>query len=200
MNLVLCSQSPRRIKILKDLGFEFESFPPNINEEEIHNENPFQYLRRISSSKIDFIISNREKHFSTNGLSKTDDSIYLSSDTIVVFQNKILHKTSDETEAIQTLTSLNGNSHFVHSSICIKSNNNLFFDYDTTEVQFKLWTLHEIKNYLKDYKPFDKAGCYGIQDQEGPVLKFIGSYSNVLGFPMRKFFQYSEIWKQSLLQ
>jgi septum formation protein len=200
MNLVLCSQSPRRIKILKDLGFEFEFFPPNINEDEIHNEDPFQYLRRISSSKIDFIISKRKNLYYTHELSKTDDSIYISSDTIVVFQNKILHKTSDETEAIQTLTSLNGNSHFVHSSICIKSNNNLFFDYDTTEVQFKLWTLHEIKKYLKDYKPFDKAGCYGIQDQEGPVLKFIGSYSNVLGFPMRKFFQYSEIWKQSLLQ
>ena len=65
-------------------------------------------------------------------------------------------------------------------------------------MEFKPWDEKEISRYLNESKPYDKAGAYGIQDVNNPVLKFTGSYSNVMGFPLRKFYQHYSIWKEFL--
>ena len=72
------------------------------------------------------------------------------------------------------------------------------YDFDETKVEFKSWGVKEFQQYLENCKPFDKAGAYGIQDENGPVLSFKGSYSNVMGFPLRKFYQHYGIWKEFL--
>jgi septum formation protein len=184
INLILKSASPRRKQLLTSLGLNFIVQPSEISEEVQHLETPIEYLERVTIAKLEFPVS---------------ENVYVSSDTIVVFKGKIFPKPEIEEKAIEFLEILNGNAHQVHSGIAIFSLGKIFFEYDTTEIQFKKWTRQEIKNYIKNQMPFDKAGAYGIQDFGTPVMKFSGSYSNVVGFPIRKFFKYHEIWKPFLI-
>jgi septum formation protein len=188
--LILCSQSARRRQILTDLNLKFELETPNINESELAEEKPLDYLKRISKLKVKSIFNKR--------LSK--EEILLSSDTIVVSENSILHKPINLGNAIEILTLLSGKAHYVHSSFYLFQSNTIeIYAYDSTKVHFRAWNNDEIRNYVLESQPFDKAGSYGIQDKTGPVEKIEGSYTNVLGFPIRKFMQDIEKWKHFIL-
>lgn len=185
--LILCSQSARRRKIFTDLNLNFAIETPNIDESEHINEKPLDYLKRISINKALSIVNKVQ----------CKESILVSSDTIVTFDDKILHKPENLEEAIQILSKLSGKMHYVHSSFYIFQREEIdIFNYDSTKVYFKSWSSNQIRNYIHEYQPFDKAGSYGIQDREGPVDNFEGSYTNVLGFPIRKFFQEIQYWKE----
>lgn len=187
--MVLCSQSPRRRKLFADLGFSFSTASPDILEDSIPGEDPLSYLKRITIEKA---ISIQKKN------KFKPESLYISSDTIVVLDEKILHKPCDELEALEILTQLSGIQHLVYSGMCMVKESEIIWDYDSTEIQFKPWNTDQILEYIQSSKPFDKAGAYGIQDKDNPVENFFGSYTNVLGFPIRKFLCYSEIWKDYL--
>ncbi|MCG9875266.1 MAG: Maf family protein [Leptospiraceae bacterium] len=185
--LILCSQSARRRKIFTDLNLNFAIETPNIDESEHINEKPLDYLKRISINKALSIVNKVQYK----------EPILVSSDTIVTFEDKILHKPENLEEAIQILSKLSGKMHYVHSSFYIFQREEIdIFNYDSTKVYFKSWSSNQIHNYIHEYQPFDKAGSYGIQDREGPVDKFEGSYTNVLGFPIRKFLQEIQYWKE----
>lgn len=183
--LILKSASPRRQQILKSLRLNFEVEPSHSNEDSLEGEDPLSYLKRVTIAKLEI-----EKCYSNN--------LYISSDTIVVLEGGILGKPRDFTEGRRILSHLSGKIHSVYSGIGIAKEGKIIFDYDETKVEFKNWNNQEIEGYLEAHKPYDKAGAYGIQDEGGPVLGFKGSYSNVLGFPIRKFYQHFGIWKEFL--
>lgn len=183
--LILKSASPRRKEILEKLRLSFSIEPANINEEEREGESPLSYLKRVAIEKLE---TNKAKA----------GNIYIASDTIVVFSNSILGKPLNEANALQILSTLNGQIHSVYSGLAMFENGDIFFGFEETKVEFKNLSKEEILGYIRESKPFDKAGAYGIQDENSPVKDFIGSYSNVMGFPLRTFYTRYPQWKKYL--
>ncbi len=179
---ILKSRSPRRIQILKDLGIRFTTDPSDIDESERTNETPLSYLERMARSKLGEIPSDRKEF------------LHLSCDTIVVNSGKILHKPVDEEDSFRILKDLNGKEHSVFSGACLHRNDRFDFFYEETKILFYDWSDSEIRNYISEAKPFDKAGSYGIQDKGSPVKTRSGSYHNVMGFPLRSFLKRWEDW------
>ncbi|TGL65457.1 Maf family protein [Leptospira jelokensis] len=183
---VLKSASPRRKQILSDLGFTFQIEPEHIDESQRENETPLQYLERMVHSKL--------------GSDLRPNHVYLSADTIVVYENQIQHKPTDEADAFRILNTLNGKKHSVYSGAALRKETKTEFFFEETSILFHQWNESQIRNYINRCLPFDKAGSYGIQDTEGPVKEWFGSYTNVMGFPLRSFFSHHEIWIGSWLE
>ena len=124
-----------------------------------------------------------------------DNEVLITSDTIVWLDNKALGKPIDASHAVRMLTEMSGKTHKVITSVCIKSTKKEVVFHDETLVTFTDLSLDEIEFYLKNYKPFDKAGSYGIQEWIGLVAieKIEGSYANVVGLPTHKL--YKELMK-----
>ena len=122
----------------------------------------------------------------------TDNEIVITSDTIVWHENKALGKPKDYNDAFAILKSLSGKTHKVITSVCMKNAGNSDVFNETTKVTFNTLSDEEIKYYLDNYKPFDKAGAYGIQEWIGlvAIAKIEGSYANVVGLPVDKVYQY----------
>jgi septum formation protein len=122
----------------------------------------------------------------------TDEEIAITSDTIVWHHNKALGKPKDYNDAFAMLQSLQGKTHEVITSVCIKTKAKADVFNETTRVTFNPLTDDEIKYYLDHYKPFDKAGSYGIQEWIGlvAIARIDGSYANVVGMPVDKVYQY----------
>ncbi|MCW7469158.1 Maf family protein [Leptospira kanakyensis] len=177
---ILKSTSPRRIQILTDLGFLFQVTPANIDESQNKQEPALRYLERMVHSKL--------------GQDLEPNHLYLAADTIVVFKDEILHKPTDLEDAVRILQTLSGKKHSVFSGAGLQTARSVDFFYEETVIQFKDWNEDEIRDYILRCQPFDKAGSYGIQDENGPVLERVGSYTNVMGFPLRSFFARSSVW------
>lgn len=179
-DIILGSASPRRKKILADLGIKFrtqisqskENYPKILNEAEI--------AKFLAKEKATLIL----KKLSSNYL-------LITVDTIVVQNNIILHKPIDEDDAKKILISLSDRKHKVISGVCITSSEKEVVFSSTTEVYFNKLSEDEIDYYIKKYKPFDKAGSYGIQEWIGDIgiKKINGSYNNVVGLPSAKLYQ-----------
>ena len=122
----------------------------------------------------------------------TDNEIVITSDTIVWHENKALGKPKDYNDAFEILRSLSGKTHEVITSVCIKNAGNSDVFNETTRVTFNTLSDEEITYYLDNYKPFDKAGAYGIQEWIGlvAIARIEGSYANVVGLPVDKVYQY----------
>ena len=178
--IILASRSPRRQQLLKDLGLDFvikvkdieEVYPKYLHGKEITN-----YLAELKASAFDDELK--------------ENDILITADTIVRFNGKVLGKPKNATDAKKMLNELSGQAHEVISSICIKTIHKQILISDTTDVYFKVLTDDEIDYYISNFKPFDKAGAYGIQEWLGyiAVKKIKGSYFNVMGFPVHKFYK-----------
>lgn len=174
-HLILASQSPRRQTFFKDLGLDFEirlkpvkeEYPPRLSHFEISN-----YLAQLKALPFKEELQ--------------DKDILITSDTIVWHQNKALGKPNNNKEAFSILKSLSNTTHEVITSVCFTTTTFEKTVYNTTKVTFKALTDDEIKYYISNYKPFDKAGAYGIQDWIGQigVTKIEGNYFNVMGLPV----------------
>ena len=181
MKFILASKSPRRKEILKKINLDFKIMESNIDESIISvNKNPYKYSIELAELKA--------KNISINNPNYT----VIGADTIVSINNKILNKPKDFKQAKAMLNLLNGNIHEVITGVSLK-NKSLNIDesfYDVSFVSFYKLTDNEIIDYINNYKPFDKAGSYGIQDYAGLFIKDIkGSYDNIVGFPISKFYQ-----------
>lgn len=173
-NLILGSGSPRRQTFFKDLDLDFEIrlkeieeiYPPKLHDIEITN-----YLAELKS--IPFLEELKP------------EDILVTSDTIVWHNNKALGKPKDEQDAFKIIKSLSGSTHEVITSVCIRSTTLKETVSDVTKVTIKALTDEEIWYYIKNYKPMDKAGAYGIQEWIGliGVIKIEGSHFNVMGLP-----------------
>lgn len=183
-NYILASKSPRRNELLKSLGIDFivktkevdEIYPDYLTKEEIP-----VYLAKLKARAF------------LNEIS--DNDLVITADTIVWLNGKVLGKPKDKTEAIWMLNELSGNQHQVITGVCLTSKIKEFSFYSTSDVYFKPLSAAEIDYYVSEYKPYDKAGAYGIQEWIGSIgISHIeGSFYNVMGLPIQKL--YEEIQK-----
>lgn len=177
-SIILASKSPRRQQFFKDLNLDFTIQLKEVAE---------IYPKELKGTEItEFLADLKSKAF-TN-LSEKD--LLITSDTIVWLENKALGKPLNEADAFNMLHSLSGKKHEVITSISIKNKNFQKIISDVTSVYFKKLTNEEINYYIKNYKPFDKAGAYGIQEWIGliGIDKIEGSYFNVVGLPVHKLY------------
>tara|TARA_Y100000815_G_scaffold268843_1_gene290564 strand:- start:716 stop:1306 length:591 start_codon:yes stop_codon:yes gene_type:complete len=173
-NIILASGSPRRHQFLKDLNIDFEVklkpvkeiYPEHLKREEITD-----YLAKLKAKAFQ------------NDLKPND--ILITSDTIVWLNENAIGKPKDENDAFEMITSLSNQTHDVITSICFTQQEQQKVVNTITSVTFKALTEEEIRYYINTYKPFDKAGAYGIQEWIGAIgiTKIEGSYNNVVGLP-----------------
>lgn len=178
--IILASGSPRRQQFLKELDVDFEIqlkdieeiYPEHLQAEEITN-----FLAKLKASAF--------------ALDLDDNDILITSDTIVWLNNKALGKPKDYDDAFEMLTEMSGTTHKVITSVCLKTTDKEIVFYEETLVTFTKLSSDEIKYYLNNYKPFDKAGSYGIQEWIGlvAITKIEGSYANVVGLPTHRLYE-----------
>lgn len=178
--IILASGSPRRQQFLKELDVDFEIqlkdieeiYPEHLQAEEITN-----FLAKLKASA--FVAELEE------------NDILITSDTIVWLNNKALGKPKDYDDAFEMLTEMSETTHKVITSVCLKTIDKEVVFYEETLVTFTELSSEEIKYYLDNYKPFDKAGSYGIQEWIGLVAieKIEGSYANVVGLPTHRLYE-----------
>ena len=178
-NVILASGSPRRQQFFRDLDIDFSIQLKEI--EEIYPEN----LKGVAIT--DYLSNLKSDAFST----LNDKDLLITSDTIVWLEGKALGKPKDAKEAFNMLRAISGKKHEVITSICLKSNSIQKIINDITIVTFKELSDDEIHYYINNYKPFDKAGAYGIQEWLGfiGIDKIEGSYFNVVGLPVNKLYK-----------
>jgi len=172
--IILASGSPRRQEFFNKLDLDFEIRLKPVKE---------KYPNRLTYYEISNYLA-KLKALPFEGELKTND-ILITSDTIVWHKNTALGKPHDEDEAFSILKSLSGTTHEVITSVCFTTTTFEKTLYNITKVTFKELLDKEINFYIKTYKPFDKAGAYGIQEWIGQigVTKIEGSYFNVMGLP-----------------
>ena len=179
-NIILASQSPRRRELLAGLGLEFSTISLDIDESfdrEVYKAN--QITEYLSAKKAN-------AYFDL----KADD-IIITSDTTVWVNDESLEKPEDRADAYRMIKALSNNTHSVYTSVTIKSLEKEVTFTDETKVTFAELSDEEIYFYIDQYKPFDKAGAYGIQEWIGyiGVEKIEGSYFNVMGLPVQKLYK-----------
>ncbi|OOV16556.1 Maf-like protein [Flavobacterium sp. LM4] len=182
--LILASGSPRRQQFFKDLDLEFEIRLKDIEE---------IYPPELKAIEItDFLALLKANAF--EGELK-ENEILVTSDTIVWHQNKALGKPKDAKEAFEMIKSMSGTTHEVITSVCFKTSSSSTILNDITKVTFNNLSDEAILYYIENYKPYDKAGAYGIQEWFGfmAVAKVEGSYTNVMGLPTSKVYNYLSI-------
>ena len=177
--IVLASNSPRRQQLLADLNIPFtvqsslgeETFPVDLEVEEVA-----EYLAVQKADWFDDFDQNE---------------LYITSDTTVVLDDEVLGKPKDAEEAKKVLEALSDNKHKVITGYCLKSKDQQISGADVTQVKFKKLTEEEISYYVDNFKPFDKAGSYGIQEWIGMIgiIEIKGSYFTVMGLPTHKIFE-----------
>ena len=181
--IVLASNSPRRHELLAGLGIDFEvKVMPDIDE---------SYPDTINASEVAQFIAEKKAQAYLTMLH--DDSLVITADTVVIVDNLILGKPKDEADAAEMLKAISGRSHHVVTGVCITTKDSQRSFSVTTEVTFAPLSPEEIEYYVRKYRPFDKAGAYGIQEWIGyiGVTSLSGSYFNVMGLPVQRI--YSEL-------
>ena len=171
--IILASGSPRRREILKNAGLEFEIHPSGY-EENLKDLN-------FSYGKIENLAFNKAEYVADE---LKENAIIIGADTVVVLNNKILTKPHDRDDALKMLHELSDVEHTVVTGICIinKYTNTTKVQSVTTKVRFEKLTDDMIINYVDNFRPFDKAGAYGIQELPPGFIKSVdGSLENVIG-------------------
>ena len=179
-NIILASSSPRRQQFLRDLGLQFTVQIIDVEEvypKYLHGNEITSFLAELKANAFEYEMNEKD--------------ILITADTIVRFSGKILGKPKDATDAKNMLKELSGQHHEVITSICIKTTKTSKIINDTTIVYFEKLSDEEIDYYIDSFKPFDKAGSYGIQEWIGfiGVKKIEGNYTTVMGFPVHKFYK-----------
>ncbi|MEO0038745.1 MAG: Septum formation protein Maf [Bacteroidota bacterium] len=183
--IILASGSPRRQQFFKDFDienqFDFEIrlkeieeiYPATLKAEEITN-----YLAELKAAAFEGELSENE--------------VLITSDTLVWLDGKALGKPKDYDDALSILRSLSNATHEVITSVCFKTSTSSETIFEITKVSFRELSDTAIRYYLDNYKPFDKAGAYGIQEWIGliGISKIEGSYTNVVGLPTEKVYEY----------
>ena len=185
-NIILASKSPRRKQLLEELGINFtiqskdidESYPSGFPKDKVA-----QYLSEIKAAA-----------FKTSEMK--DDTLVITADTTVLLGKTIIGKPSNYQSAANMLRNLSGKKHTVITGVTFRIKEKRHSFSDITDVYFKRLSNSEIDFYINNYKPFDKAGAYGIQEWIGHIgiKKIEGSYSNVMGLPTQKFHEEFQIF------
>lgn len=177
---ILGSKSPRRQYLLRELGLKFhvltrhieETYPPDLIREEI----PLYLCERKAQAFNDVLTD--------------DNTVLITADTIVWVDNMNVGKPADENEAVAILKQLSGKKHEVLTGVCLRSRSESHSFYVCSEVYFSPLRESEIVYYIRNFKPYDKAGAYGIQEWIGyiGIEKINGSFYNVMGLPVQRLY------------
>ena len=173
----LCSKSPRRHVLLAGMGIDFEYLPTNVVEKHPDTDNPVEVAEYLSQLKLSPV---KMEDYPKN-------TIFIACDTIVVLGNEILEKPKDEADAMTMIRELSGKSHTVISGLTVATPERSITSHRKTEVRFSQLSDEEIRYYVQQYKPYDKAGAYGVQEWIGYIgIEAInGSFYNVMGLPTK---------------
>lgn len=176
-SIILGSQSPRRSYLLKEMGFLFDIKTIDFDES-YPSETPVLEI-------AEYIAIKKNQSFEV-----TNNQLVITADSIVILNDQILGKPKDKKDAIATLRQLSNQKHYVSTGVCIQTVDKLVSFNEVAEVTFKPLTDKEIKFYIDKYKPFDKAGSYGIQDWIGlnKVENIKGTYTNIMGLPTARLY------------
>jgi septum formation protein len=181
MKLVLGSASPRRKELLSKLGFEFRVLTASCDESFDPKQSPEEIVLSICKKKIAALVDQIE----------TDETL-LCADTIVYLDGKVLGKPGNRDEAIEMLNLLSGKEHEVYTGLMLKNKQGEHNLIDCTVVRFQELKTEDINFYVDQFKPYDKAGSYGIQEWIGHVgvIEIRGSFTNVMGLPTQRLYPF----------
>ncbi|HBE40094.1 MAG TPA: septum formation protein Maf [Bacteroidales bacterium] len=178
--IILASGSPRRKQLLEELGLEFDVITRNYSE---------AFPEKLKGEEIALYLSGKKADLFRDELSENE--ILITADTIVWCNGRVLGKPSDKEEAYSMIKALSGNTHQVITGVTLLSASAERSFSDITNVTFDFLTAEEINYYIGNFKPFDKAGAYGIQEWIGLAAcsRIEGSYFNVVGLPVQKLYR-----------
>lgn len=176
--MILASQSPRRIELMHEAGFDIRIMPANIDESALPGEGPFDLVERLARAKAAAV---------ADGCAGAGETV-VAADTIVALDGEPLGKPADEADARRMLRALSGKTHQVATGVCIACDGRSESFVDITDVTFYELSDEEIDAYVATGEPMDKAGAYGIQGRRGRMLveKIEGDFYNVVGLPISK--------------
>ena len=179
--IILASKSPRRQQLLTDLGLKFsvqsmdipEEFPDDLGKTEVS-----VYLAELKAEEFRPLLKNNQ--------------LVITADTIVWLDGNVLNKPADYDEGFRMLKDLSGKKHQVITGVCLLSSEKKVSFYALTDVWFKPLSNEEIQYYLEYYRPYDKAGAYGIQEWIGyiGIYRIEGSFFNVMGLPVQSVYEH----------
>lgn len=188
--LVLASQSPRRISLLRQIGIQPMVIAADVEEDFRSDETPIETALRLSLKKVRAVEGN------------VKEGIIVGADTIVVLDGQLLGKPEDEHDAHRMLRLLSGKTHSVITGFALLDmpTRTWATDYEETRVTFRELPDEEIAEYISGGSPMDKAGAYGIQDDYGAVFvtRIEGCFYNVVGFPLAKFYSRLQHFQRQL--
>lgn len=176
LDLVLASKSPRRRELLERMGLNFRVVPSEVQEIHPPDIHPLMLAEHLAQEKAVDVFKRVEI---------SDHTIVLGADSVVILGDKIFEKPTDYDHAFSMLAHLSGRRHLVTTGVCLKSTKRTLTFSGKSWVTFRAMNHDEIDFYIKTYKPFDKAGSYGVQDWMGmcKVSSIEGTYTNVMGLP-----------------
>ncbi|MFW5852118.1 MAG: Maf family nucleotide pyrophosphatase [Bacteroidota bacterium] len=179
-SVVLGSKSPRRSQLLRDLGIEFEICSKDVDESfsnDMHVEDVPQFLA--------------EKKFLSIAEDINENTFLITADTVVILDNEILHKPSGIEDAWNMLRKLSGKTHKVLTGVCFGTHQKHTSFVSYSNVCMADLSDDEVQYYIEEYKPFDKAGAYGVQEWIGfvGVESIFGSYYNIMGLPVQALYR-----------
>ena len=186
-DIILASQSPRRRELLKGLDIDFRIEVIDVDE---------SYPNGMMGVEIPMYLA--EKKANAYRSIMQDNTLLITADTIVWHEGRVMNKPAIEAEARQMLTKLSGKTHQVITGVCISSLRKRRVFHVISEVRFARLTDAEIDYYLDNYKPYDKAGSYGVQEWIGfvGVEHINGSYFNVMGLPVQRLYNELKRWAE----
>jgi septum formation protein len=185
--IVLGSQSPRRRELLSGLDVAFDVKPmPDVEE---------SYPSTLWKEEIPVYIARKKADAYQSVMS--DDTFLITADTIVWLAGKVYGKPQNEDEAKAMLRILSGQTHEVITGVCLSTKERQQAFYAVSLVKFAELDDNEIEYYVQKYRPYDKAGAYGVQEWIGyiGVESLSGSFYNVMGLPVRLLYKYLKEWK-----
>lgn len=181
LHIILGSQSPRRVELLKQLGLTFVVRPSYAPEDHIEVQDPHEVPLVLATRKAEFLLPQLHPN-----------DLLITADTVVVLEGQILEKPHSLEEAATYLNRLSGKWHQVITGYCLTMSERQFRASVTSDILFNHLTEEEICYYVTRYEVLDKAGAYGIQDWIGliGVKEIQGSYHNVMGLPTAHLYQH----------
>ena len=175
--IILASGSPRRSKILKDAGVEFEIEVSQVDENSIDVEglSPAEKVMKIATHKALDVAKNHK------------DKIIIGADTGVFLGSEFFGKPKDEEDAVKMLKRLSGKTHDVLTGVAVIKGDIIDTFYGQSKVTIRKLNEIEIKDYVNTKEPLDKAGAYAIQDLGGALVeKYEGDFFNIVGLPLKE--------------
>ena len=178
--LILASGSPRRKMLMEWAEFSFDVLVSDADESYDPGVSPENIARSIAEKKIQAVMDLKQIDLS--------NSIIVAADTIVVLEGEIIGKPVDRADAIGILRRLSGKKHQVITAVCVQDDQQRLVFHDTTHVSFHALSAEQIIHYVDQYKPYDKAGAYAIQEWIGVIgiQSIEGDFYNVMGLPISR--------------